>query len=181
MTKNKKSDGKALKWILGLAVAGLLFVPCIGIVAAIAIPAFVGYLQRSKTAEANSNLRALFEGASAYYEQEHFGPDGQVRTHCLVDAASTPGQPGPTKVVYPPLAPSFEALGFSAADPLYYRYEIHSPGGCGHTAGDPQLYTFRARGDLDGDGRQSTFEIAVGSSRENQMVRAEIDANEPLE
>lgn len=180
MTK-KKSDGRALKWILGLGVAAILFVPCLGIVAAIAIPAFVGYLTRAKTEEAGSNLRALFQGAAAYYEQEHVGADGQVRTHCLVESASTPGQPGPRQVAYPPLPPSFDALGFGATEPLYYRYEIDSAGGCGHAANDV-LYTFRARGDLDGDGSLSTYEIASGSSGENELLRApRIFVERPLE
>lgn len=182
MTDKKKADARTLKWILFLAVGGILFLPCTGIVAAIAIPQFIKYLTNAKTSEAESNLRSLYQGAAAYYEQPHVGADGQVRTHCLVDHDTTPGVPGPTQVLHGPLGPSFEALGFHAAEPLYYRYEIVSVGGCGHPGGAHSLYTFRAQGDLDGDTRLSTYEIAAGSSEQNVLRRApNIYVEAPLE
>ncbi|MGB5681356.1 MAG: prepilin-type N-terminal cleavage/methylation domain-containing protein, partial [Polyangiales bacterium] len=50
----------------------MIVVAIIGILAAIAIPAFINYVKRSKTSEAGANLKSLFQGAAAYYEQENW-------------------------------------------------------------------------------------------------------------
>jgi type II secretory pathway pseudopilin PulG len=165
----KKKRSVAL--IVGIALAALS-VPCIGGLAAIAIPSFTGYLRRSKTAEATGHLTTLFQGAAAYYAEEHPMPDGTVLTGCTVDSAITPNAPSSTKSALGTLPPSFDALGFYAADPVYYQYEIVSAGGCGHPPSTP-LYSFRAHGDLDGDGEQSLFELsAAGTSGGDELMRA---------
>ncbi|MEM9189210.1 MAG: prepilin-type N-terminal cleavage/methylation domain-containing protein, partial [Myxococcota bacterium] len=48
----------------------MIVVAIIGILAAIALPAFIGYVRRSKTSEATSNLKSLFTGATQYYSSE---------------------------------------------------------------------------------------------------------------
>ena len=48
----------------------MIVVAIIGILAAIAIPAFINYARRAKTSEAGSNLQAMFTGAAAYYAGE---------------------------------------------------------------------------------------------------------------
>ena len=66
---------------------------------------------------------------------------------------------------------AFACVGFSVADPMYYQYTLVAEGGCGHDPGDV-LYTFRATGDLDGDGSvYSTFELAAGASEANELYR----------
>ena len=60
----------------------MIVVAIIGILAAIAIPAFIGYVRRSKTSEATGNLKSIFLGATSYYngerlavaEREHLEP-----------------------------------------------------------------------------------------------------------
>ena len=168
----KKSSNKGLIIVISLVAVVFLAVPCIGVLAAIAIPAFVGYLSRAKTAEAESNLSALFQGAASYYDEEHYEPGGAMLTACAVGSATTPNIPSSGKsVLSPPLGEPFDALGFAPADPVYYRYEIVGVGGCGHTAGE-SLYSFRASGDLDGDGATSLFEISAGASSDNVLMRA---------
>lgn len=159
--------------IIILVVSFAACVPCTGILAAIAVPSFIQYVRRSKVSEARSNLRMLFSGAASYYTQEHpsAGPGG-VSTHCTVGPARTANEPGPEQTLVGPVDPAFDALGFVLADPVYYQYEIvAAPSRCGHGP-DEALYTFRAYGDLDGDGHRSTFELAVGSSQMNELYRS---------
>ena len=78
----------------------MIVVAIIGILAAIAIPAFINYVKRSKTSEAGANLKALFQGAAAYYDQENWtqgvaavGVSAAPAAHCVVPGAvATPNQ-----------------------------------------------------------------------------------------
>jgi len=156
----------------------VVFMVCGGIGAAIGVPAFTGYLSRAKTAEASTNLRGIYTAAASYYSNESWGSGGitaggAAQTACVVDSAITPTPPGPNKHVIDPsaLPASFSELGWSFPDPVYYQYEIVSVGGCGHAAGE-NLYSFRAYGDLDGDGVTSLYELSAGSSDLNELYRS---------
>lgn len=152
-------------------IAVALVIAGIAVVAAIAIPDHLDRLQHAKTSEARDNLRSLFEGAAAYYSREHVAPDGTVLTGCTVAPASTPNVPGPERTALGALSPSFEALGFAPAGPVYYRYEIVSVPGCGHSS-EETLYSFRAHGDLDGDGVRSLFELCAGPGGSGELTRS---------
>jgi len=163
-----------------IAVASLCVIStlCVGVGAAIGIPAFVEYTTRSKTVEASSNLRNLYTGAAAYYSDESWGSarvnaGGAAQTACAVESAITPTSPGPNKYMLDPssVPESFTALGWTPSDPLYYQYEIVSVGGCGHSAGE-NLYSFRAYGDLDGDGTTSMYELTAGVDANGELYRS---------
>src|SRR5262252_8713420 len=49
----------------------MIVVAIIGILAAVAIPAFMKYIRRSKTTEATMNIRKLFDSSVSYFEDEH--------------------------------------------------------------------------------------------------------------
>src|SRR5262252_1956953 len=49
----------------------MIVVAIIGILAAVAIPAFMKYIRRSKTTEATMNIRKLYDSSVSYYEGEH--------------------------------------------------------------------------------------------------------------
>ncbi|MDD5305866.1 MAG: prepilin-type N-terminal cleavage/methylation domain-containing protein, partial [Deltaproteobacteria bacterium] len=51
----------------------MIVVAILGILAAVAIPAFINYMKRSKTSEASINIKAIFEGAVSYFDGEHSG------------------------------------------------------------------------------------------------------------
>ena len=153
----------------------MIVVAILGILAALAIPAFVGYVRRSKTAEATSTLNQLFKVAASYYNQERTGQSISATTagRCTVDSsAMDPATPTAAKQRYTPDADA-QALGFSIADYVYFGYGMTSGAEtCGNAANDTTIYTAFARGDLDSDGTQSSFELAIGSDRENELYHA---------
>ncbi len=171
----------------------MIVVAIIGVLAAIAIPAFINYVKKSKTSEAGSNLKALFEGAASYYQAEHWnrgvvapGAAAAASTFCTVASANTSNVPSNAKTVldWDAEPDSFEALNFAPADPLYYQYFIASTPGdaCGNAPNNSDVYTFQAQGDLDGDGTKSTFEVSVGSNTNNELYRSPgIHETDPLE
>lgn len=161
----------------------MIVVAIIGVLAAIAIPAFVNYVKRSKTSEAPANLKSLFLGATTYYQQERSGQGIMAAlaasTHCQVATdTGTSMDPSNAKMFVDfSTSASFTGLGFAVADPMYFAYGIvSSAAGCGLAPGTAAAarpaYTFSAMGDLDGDGTDSNFELAVGADVQNDLFRA---------
>ena len=190
LRKHKNNEGFTL-------IELMIVVAIIGILAAVAIPAFINYVKRSKTSEAPANLKALFTGATAYYSAERRTGRGVIttgtatNTNCVVTGAVAPaGIPAGEKEImnwatYADAAP-FVALNFTTADPIAYQYQIvngpDGAAGCagGHGAGD-HIYDFRAQGDLDGDTTPSLFEVSVGSDGDAQLYRSPLYMENELE
>ena len=175
----------------------MIVVAIIGILAAIAIPAFVNYVKRSKTTEAQANLKSLFTGASVYYDSENWaagvvaaGNSALASTHCTVLDATTQGYAASDEKFVidwttEPDRDQFKALNFAIADPVYYGYTVEAQGtggDCGHLPSELDLYSFIADGDLDNDGTASSFTMQAGSNTENVLYRAPgIVSVDPLE
>lgn len=139
----KKRDPAVFMILLAAGCVVLIFV--IGIVAAIAIPAFINYVKRSKTAEAEANVRALMHGAESYCD------DAMNGGYPSAPAGPLPARPSSMKQIAPFASePAFSALGFTPSDPVYYSYSAVPDGAGG--------LTLSANGDLDDDGVLSTFE-----------------------
>ena len=154
----------------------MIVVAIIGILAAIALPAFFAYARRSKVAEVYGNLKALHTGAASYYLQHRTGQGVSPPAvgHCTVaSSAMLPASPGPNKQTADFLSdPTYSALGFDIGDPVWHGYIVVSAGAaCGHGTGT-SLYTYRAIGDLDGDGTQALIELAAGSDDTNELYHA---------
>lgn len=146
----------------------MVAVAIVGILAAVAIPAFQKNARKAKTTEAVTLIKRIYDGARSYYHEESNGR-GLIapiaRQFPSTPAANNPaptaccGQPGWKCSPDPNLweDPSWQALKFSVDDPGYYEYGYSGSGTSGASA-----FTASAHGDLDCNSTFSTFEI-VGS------------------
>lgn len=156
ISKDRTLGGK------NLAIASLVLVPVscftIGIVAAVAIPAFINYVKRSKTAEVHANVPVLYAGVESYVD-EHEG--------------SLPPAIGPVPAE-PPSAmkrvwseadrAAFAPVHFSPTEATYYVYSVvPDPDGRG--------VTIVAEGDLDEDGIRSRFALHAILGADGRLSR----------
>jgi len=182
MLNRRKQDGFTL-------IELMIVVAIIGILAAIAIPAFINYVKRSKTSEAPANLKALFTGAASYYNSESSqqaliarSAGAVTTTRCVAAAAIQPATiPGSQKfaidwgaVGMTAEIGTWQSLQWQVSDPVYYQYQVTPEVGAG--CGDmsvvgAHIYTFAANGDLDADMVPSLFELAVGLDEGNTLYR----------
>jgi prepilin-type N-terminal cleavage/methylation domain-containing protein len=155
----------------------MIVVAIIGILAAIALPSFSLYIRTVRSAEATTNLSTMFKGASSYYAREVAakGLGASASGSCSVPstAGTLPAAPDDQKhQVDFSAVPTYEALGFSSPDPVYFGYGVTSAGAtCGNT-GNTDIYTFYAIGDLDGDGNTGLIELAASSDPSNVLRHA---------
>lgn len=112
----------------------MIVVAIIGILAAVAIPAFIKYIRRAKTVEAAMNLRKMFDSTVSYYESEHADVSGAVLSRQFpAQQAWTPAQGAccPNKCAPAALqwqTPSWQALNFGIDDPHYFSYQTVNTG-----------------------------------------------------
>jgi type IV pilus assembly protein PilA len=161
----------------------MIVVAILGILAAIAIPAFVTYIRRAKTVEATENVSKMFDLAASYYARERSEDqtiDSAKLEHCSVVAAAsayTPNDQKQTTVEGTSFTGGFNkttGLGFHT-NLVYYAYGISAGtaglGVCDHSAND-DIYRLHAVGDLDADNTTSLFQLSAGSDDQNELYRA---------
>jgi type IV pilus assembly protein PilA len=128
----------------------------VGVLAAIAIPAYVKYVKKSKAAEARHMVRRIADGGRAFFaatphpQKPRFpapsaGPTPPLGTCCVQGEKCTPD---PALWAVEP----WTSLRFSVDDPHYFSYSYRR-------AQDGASFTALAHGDLDCDGVYSTFAI----------------------
>jgi type IV pilus assembly protein PilA len=150
----------------------MIVVAILGILAAVAIPAFIKYMRRAKTSEAVDKLSYLFRMSSTYFTGER-GARGYAASAAVdvqfPDSAGLTPTTVPAGVRVTDAATTWDtatwnALSYSIADPHYYSYQYTSSG-----TGTSSQFTARAVGNLDGDGTNSTFERSGGSDSQRQV------------
>jgi len=143
--------------------------------------AMTEYMRKSKSAEAQVNLRSIATGAIMTAEDVQVGPDGTAQPVKLASAPLTP--PAGECCKHPKgkcpagagdwKQPAWQALHFELADPHYYSYELLV---------DPTGFVVRAVGDLDCDGDLATFELrATGKPDGTFELAKQPTSDKPLE
>ena len=142
----------------------MIVVAIIGILASVAIPAFMKYIRRSKTVEATMNIRKMFDATVSYFASERADPTGLILPKQFPLAQGwTPAQglcctQAGNKCAAAVSRNSWtlatwQALNFSVDDPFYYSYQTMGTGGA--ATGD--RYNLEASGDLDCDTVNSLY------------------------
>ena len=155
----------------------MIVVAIIGILAAVAIPAFMKYIRRSKTTEPLMNLRKLYDSSVTYYETEHATVAGQILPRQFpTSIAWTPNGPGiccaaagqkcnPSVYAAQWSVPAWTALNFSVDDPFYYSYQYDAAG-----VDAAAVFTASASGDLNCDGKIFSLFQRVGFVLNNNVT-----------
>src|ERR1700752_1809869 len=73
----------------------MIVVAIIGILAAVAIPAFMKYIRRSKTVEATMNVCKLFDSSASDFEGDPADKGGNTLAKQFPTAPATNPSPGP--------------------------------------------------------------------------------------
>lgn len=105
----------------------MIVVAIIGILAAVAIPAFLNYIARAKTAEAPINLKSISESEVGYFNRPRVSSAGADLLPCyltadLEPALHTAGQ-GRAKRAWTG-NDNFNALGFASSSGVYFVYGV---------------------------------------------------------
>ena len=166
----KRSIQKAMA---GFTLVELMIVVVIlGILAAVAIPAFTRYVKRSKTAEATGNIAKIYQGQVSYYQ----AAQEQSTLASFVNATAMPSA-APSNVKYQPNVTqwtgdaSWNAVSFSLDTGHYYQYAC---------PGDTATFSARAVGNIDGDTTSSTFQ-RIGTVTGGEVQGSQIQITNELE
>lgn len=143
----------------------MIVVAIIGILAAVAIPAYMKYMYKARTAEAPRFLEKVYNGAREYYMDQRTQkgavqpiPPQFPETHALTPAVTccVAGRDkcAPDASLW--TSATWTELKFAINEPHFYRYAFIA-NNTGTATGS--TFTARAQGDLDCDGVESTFEM----------------------
>ena len=150
----------------------MIVVAIIGILAAVAIPAFIKYIRKSKTVEATESLDKIKVGARTYYVADHYDTNGNLLDKAFpASTTETPATKCCTQTGQK-CAPtndwennaSWKALKFALSDAHYFNYQFQAGG-----TGTDAKYTADAFGDLDCDGTRSTYELRASINSQGEV------------
>ncbi len=137
----------------------------VGMLAAVAVPAFMDYMKRGKSTEASLMLLRIAKAAKAYYATNQAFPTGMSDLtppgSCCQDKG---GRCPPGGAAWD--QPLWRALDFSIEEPTRFQYRAHSDG---------KTLEVEAIGDLDCDGTAITYRMRATSAG----GRAEVTFEEP--
>jgi type IV pilus assembly protein PilA len=129
MSKRIHGLAQQLKSNKGFTLIELMIVVAIiGILAAIAIPNFLTYQKKAKTAEAKSNLGGIRSAEIAYFAENSYYVAATAYPTTTPTQAKTSWGAGPAAVttVSATTAGTFANVGFSPQGSVYYQYAVDS-------------------------------------------------------
>lgn len=139
----------------------MIVVAIIGILAAVAIPAFLKFIKKSKTNEAGLNLRQLYNSSATYFTADHSNTAGDL-VPPQFPAAVGAAEPAITSLGSTKITTAFDtgvagsqtwrALQFGLTDPHYFAYQYNNAG-----VTTAATLTISAFANLDDDAEYSTF------------------------
>jgi type IV pilus assembly protein PilA len=150
----------------------MIVVAIVGVLTAVAVPAFIRYTRRSKGTEALQNVRKMYDGSVTYFYMERSDRVGTVTGKQFPSSiAMTPSSrcclnvgdkctPNPNY-----WDGNWALLHFAVDDPFYFQYSFDSAG-----TDSTATFTARANGDLDCDGIYSTFERIGGVDSQHNVT-----------
>ena len=126
-------SGKVVLWVLAGCGGLMVLTAILGILAAIAIPAYVKYLKRSKTTEAKQVVERIADQASAHYAEHCSFPESLPASHdpreCCGGKKCMPSQQWQNE--------------YGLADPHYFAYSTEID-----TSKEKPVFVIRARTDF---------------------------------
>jgi len=144
----------------------MIVVAIIGILAAVAIPAFLDYMKKSKATEAGEQLNAIGKVQKRYYGDNSSYtttngadlPTPATAKDCCTGKGGTETTPGTTTNNKCMAEPSkfksdagWSAMGFSVGEESAYTYSF--------AQGGATIFNAYAYGDTDCDGAEATFTL----------------------
>jgi len=175
----------------------MIVVAIVGILAALAIYGVTRYMKNAKTAEARNSVGQMSKDAAAAYAREKMPPGvlkggiSAALSNTLCTSASKTVPVAKTAIAGKKYQSSvdewapktdaatigFKCLKFSMDQPQYYRYNYTAL----NPATNAGTFLAIAQGDLDGDGVESTFQIAGGVANGAVALSPSIEELEPEE
>lgn len=150
-------------------VEASLAVALVGSVLAVFLPVFFRELRTSRIAEAPEQLAELSARSAAYFGARVGGERSCLppETEMAPGAPSSVAQEVDFSAEQTPGHETWSALEFQPPRPIFFSYQfVPTRAGCGLTD-EPVEVVLRAYGDLDGDGRLSTFERLASTESED--------------
>jgi type IV pilus assembly protein PilA len=174
--------------LIGTAMVGLPMIMMLGVGAAIAIPAYLRFIRRSKTTEATVNISAIAKGATGWYNDQHLDKAGKPMPRQFPCAGkgwvcapkAMPCASG--QALYTPHPAQWQdacwtQLQFSLNKPHHYRYCFKSEG-----EGVNARFDIKVQGDLDCNGKYSTYLMIVRvDHKTGEVERSNLMRLDPLE
>ena len=161
----------------------MIVVAIIGILAAVAVPAFVKYIRKAKTVEATAGLDKIKVGSNSYFQADHYKTDNTLQEKLFPATQSeTPAGgccAGATKPKCTPVPSDWQTttwnqLQFQMTEPHYYTYTYTAAG-----SQTGATFTGVATGDLDCDTTNSLYTIrGIVDQEYGVSVTAPIVTNE---